>query len=50
MWSVQKNRSYQKTLPLEPRKPKQLVEGEKGGIGEWSVYSIKKIKNLYKGN
>lgn len=43
MQLVQKIRSYQRTLPLEPKKPEQLVEGKKGGSCEWSVYLIKKI-------
>jgi hypothetical protein len=34
MWLVQKIMSYEKTLTLKPKKPKQSIKKEKGSIGE----------------
>jgi hypothetical protein len=34
MWSVQKIRSYQKMMPVEPKKLEQSIEKEKRNISE----------------
>lgn len=40
MWLVQKIKSYQRFLPLEPKKPKKSIKGKKESTCEWNVCLI----------